>query len=44
MGIDSIRKTRKVIHLAEMIKQNEHPVREVALVFFILHSLPAWSG
>jgi len=36
MGIDSIRKTSKAIHLAEMIKRNEHPIREVALVFFIL--------
>lgn len=36
MSIDSIRKTNKAIHLAERIKRNEHPIREVALVFFIL--------
>ena len=36
MGIDSIRNNKKVINLAKKIKQNEHSIREVALVFFIL--------
>lgn len=36
MGIDSIRKNKKIIRLADRIKQNEHPIREVALIFFIL--------
>ena len=36
MGIDSLRKTNAVIGLAKRVKDNEHALREIALVFFIL--------
>lgn len=36
MGIDSIRKTKAATRSAMWIKKNEHSLREVALIFFIL--------
>lgn len=36
MGIDSIRKNRKVIKLAKWVKENPHSLREIALIFFSL--------
>ena len=36
MGIDSLRKTDTAIKYAKWVKENEHSLREVALIFFIL--------
>ena len=36
MGLDSIRKTRTATSSAMWVKNNEHSLREVALIFFIL--------
>ena len=36
MGLDSIRKSKRTINLASWVKQNAHPVRETALIFFAL--------
>ncbi|UCE88504.1 MAG: hypothetical protein JSW10_09150 [Pseudomonadota bacterium] len=36
MGIDSIRKSNKVIKLAIWVKENAHSLRETALLFFAL--------
>ena len=36
MGIDSIRKSNKIIKMSVWIKENQHSLRETALIFFAL--------